>query len=133
MSELVLNMSRAIQVSWQSTCVRRKVGAVLLDPYGVVQAEGFNEERDEADCFKSCPRAALSYEALVGGSDYHNGVGICISLHAEMMALDLAEDRYEAVEDQFLGWTMVVTCEPCGDCRKVLNERGVYVVFGETL
>ena len=129
MNELVLNMSRAVQVSWQSTCVRRQVGAVLIDSYGVVQAEGFNEERDEANCATDCPRGSKSYQEVLAGSNYAN----CISLHAEMMAMDLAEDQSEAVENQFVGWTMVVTCEPCGDCRKVLNERGVYVVFGESL
>lgn len=116
-------MQAAMQEAQQSTCVRRQVGAVLLDPVGTIRGRGHNTERG-GRCVNDCPRGHLSYEKVPAGSPYSN----CIADHAEIVALEQTEHRHS-----LYGWTMVVTCEPCSDCRKVLDAAKVHVVYAEAL
>ena len=78
-------------------------------------------------CIEDCPRGLKEYSNHPAGSNYSD----CIAVHAEMMAL--REAGYLEDKDGFVGWTMVVTCQPCKDCRTVLNAAGIYVVYGEDL
>lgn len=127
MNGVKLAMQDAGREANYSTCVRRHVGAVLLDLEGTQRGRGHNTEEDGQSCAGDCPRAALSYAQCAAGTDYGN----CIVIHAEMVALWQVLVTHELREVR--GWTMVVTCEPCADCAEVLERHGLHVVFGEKL
>lgn len=117
-----MHMQEAYRQADQSSCVRRKVGAVLVDTAGTMRGRGHNTESD-GKCSTDCPRARLSYAELPAGSPYTN----CIAVHAEMVALK--DIHYAPTE----GWTMMVTCEPCVYCRAVLDAAQIHVVYEQSL
>lgn len=111
-----------------STCVRRQVAAVLVDRQGAVRAVGFNQEHPTyLSCAVSCPRGRCSYDEVPAGSDYANGAGSCIAIHAEMMAAGKFNGR--SIE----GWTMYVTHQPCHDCQEALDALKVTAKWKEPL
>lgn len=121
-------MLGAINMAQRSTCVRRQVGAVLLDGYGIQRGTGFNTEADDKDCRQDCPRGRKTYAEVPAGSPYGKGEpGACIADHAEMVALWQAAKAFELAEMRL--WTMVVTCEPCNDCQLVLEANHILVVY----
>ena len=115
-------MAEAFRMADQSTCVRRKVGAVLLDSVGTMRGRGYNKESD-GKCDTDCPRAHLTYAETPAGSPYFN----CIAVHAEMVALKEAGCAYTK------GWTMMVTCEPCIYCQAILDVAQIHVVYDHSL
>lgn len=96
-----------------STCVRRQVGALVLDGREVVGA-GWNVERDGL-CDTDCPRAHSA--AVRGVTSYDVGAGRCIAVHAEEMALLAAPPG--------AGELMMVSSEPCYKCEAMLERFGV--------
>ena len=93
-------------ISEQSTCVRRKVGCVLINTKGHVAATGWNgSPSDMPHCIDS-PCA---------GAHFASGQGLsqCEATHAEINALIHCHDIYELE-------TAYVTTAPCLDCIKPL-------------
>lgn len=134
MDTYIVAMGDAMVTAQYSTCVRRKVGAVLLDHNNEKQGEAHNTERGGKDCATDCPRGKLTYVEMPAGSDYNN----CIADHAEFNVMAEALNRMvplpaDEAEDAFLGWTMVVTCKPCDYCQLALNRAGISVVYAEEL
>lgn len=117
----------AYMVSNFSTCVRRKVGAVLLDTEGALVGFGYNLETEDRKCAIQCPRALRSYEEVPADSPYRSGAGACISRHAERRAMDCVKG------EDLRGFTMVSTCEPCHECREALDLHEIHIVYAEAL
>lgn len=122
-----------------STCVRKKVGAVLFDANGEFLSYGINRTPVDLRCDAGhCPRGLLSYEELPVDSPYAN----CIADHAEVVALELGLERQR---ERYPDWTMlpdkfllrrcvlVVTDEPCHECKPKLEklDMDVYWPGGE--
>jgi len=103
-------------VAERADCTRRKVGAVIVKNNRIV-ATGYNgAPSGQKGCLEgACPRGQLSFEKCPPMSSYHN----CISIHAEANAL-LYADR-----DKCEGAVMYLTCEPCGDCKKLIAGAGI--------
>lgn len=99
-------MAMAHLVASRGTCIRRKVGAVLIDQHNRVLSTGFNGV---------APGAPHCIDSPCGGHDAPSGTGLskCRSSHAEAAALLHCPDVYKIK-------TLYVTTSPCADCVKLL-------------
>ena len=98
-------------VAQRGTCVRRKVGCVLVDSNNHIVATGYN---GVAKKFPHC------IDQPCEGADYPSGEGLdkCEAIHAELNAfLQLRSD------DTSL--SMYTTTTPCRECTKVICNSHV--------
>jgi dCMP deaminase len=111
-------MQLAALVSTRATCLRRKVGAVLVRDHHVL-ATGYNgAPAGVQHCAQAgCLRDAL---AIPSGERYE----ICRGAHAEINAVVLAARHGHAVA----GATLYSTLSPCSCCAKALINAGVVEV-----
>ena len=108
-------MEMAHLASKRSTCIRRKVGAVLVKDNHVI-ATGYNGASSGAThCSqKNCLREQLK----IPSGERHE---ICRAVHAEQNAIVQAA-RYGIASE---GSTIYVTVTPCFICAKILINAGV--------
>ena len=111
-------ISMAKLVSLRSTCVRRRVGCILVDKFRHVLATGYNGVASGLEhCIDNpCP-----------GAKYKSGEGLehCQAIHAEQNALLQCKDT-QAIE------TAYITTSPCWTCVKLLLNTGCKgIVFAE--
>jgi len=109
----------AATVSRRSTCLRRKVGAVLVDTHNRVISTGYNGAPSGLlHCnVVGCLREELN---VPSGKDHQ----LCRGLHAEWNALMSAADK-----DAIVGSTLYCTTSPCITCSKLLINFGVRNVY----
>lgn len=108
----------ATLVAERGTCVRRKVGCVLVNKRGHVIATGYNgNAAGSIHCIdKPCPGAE---------SPSGHGLETCQAIHAEANALLQCKDVYDID-------TAYVTASPCVHCTKLLmNTSCERIVFLE--
>lgn len=90
-------------VSRRAECVRRKVGAIIVDSERRIIACGYNGvPAGEASC-------------LLGACPGYSSVVPCISIHAEANAIAHADIW------SLCGSTMYVTDEPCAKCISIAH------------
>ena len=103
-------LAMAELVSLRATCVRRRVGCVLVDKHNHVLATGYNGvAAGQPHCFDvRCP-----------GADMPSGTGLekCQAIHAEQNAILQCKDVH-AIE------TAYITTSPCPTCTKLLMNTG---------
>lgn len=108
-------MSVADVIADRSKCVRRGVGAVIVDVSNRVVATGYNGPpanfRADGMCNEWCPRSNEEKVTL----NYHS----CISVHAELNAINWAD------RTRMEGGTIYVSSASCWDCSKVVANCGV--------
>lgn len=106
-------MGVALVIAGRSPCVRRQVGAVIVDERNRIVATGYNGPPAgyPQPCVDGCPR---SRSDTVGVS-----YGDCISIHAEANAL-LFCDRRERE-----GGAIYVSGSVCWDCAKLIANSGL--------
>lgn len=99
-------------IARRSACVRRQVGAVIVDVTERVVATGYNGPPAgyRHTCRTGCPRATEKPQA-----SYDN----CVAIHAEANAL-LFCDRRER-----LSGTIYTTLLPCFWCAKLIANSGL--------
>lgn len=116
----------AAAVSLRGDCLRRRVGAVLLDSHHRIVGAGYNGSPPGGpSCLAGgCPRA---FSGVGPGSSYDTGPGRCIALHAEFNAIVDAGLRLVR------GTTMYVTETPCVGCDRLIQGSGIekVVVLGD--
>jgi dCMP deaminase len=101
-TEKMIFMNMAIMIAQRSTCIRRKVGAVITD-----------NKMHRVLCF--------GYNGnVVGGPNQCDSLdeGQCGCVHAEINALTKSDTTLD-------GATCFVTLSPCVNCAKVLINRGI--------
>jgi dCMP deaminase len=110
-----LRMAKVL--SEQSTCARRKVGAIFVDYRDHIIASGYNGNAyNLAHCIdRPCP-----------GATYVSGEGLseCEAVHAEQNALVQCHDANQI-------HSVYLTCSPCIHCLKMLLNtpcRDIYFV-----
>jgi len=106
-------MSLARGAARRGTCIRRKVGCILVDVYGKIAATGYN----------GTPRGFPHCDALDSvceGRDSASGVdlGLCTAVHAEQNALIQCRNEMELQ-------TAYCSTEPCRHCTKMLLNTTV--------
>lgn len=112
-------MTIAGQVATRSTCMRRKVGAVLVKDKRIL-ATGYNgAPRGMAHCAEI---GCMRNEQGIPSGERHE---ICRALHAEMNALLQAATYGIRVE----GAVIYCTTQPCSLCAKMLINTGVQRIF----
>ena len=112
----------AAAVATRADCTRRQVGAVLVGPDRRVLSTGYNGAPSGVPgCATAgaCPRGRESVESVPSRSDYADGRGACLAIHAEQNAVMYSRPKSRA------GATMYVTCEPCPQCYALLEACGI--------
>jgi len=93
-------------VAARSTCMRRSVGAILVDEQHRILATGYNgPPRGRPHCTVSHP--------CPGAKDPAGDTRKCMAVHAEVNAI-LQCHRLDLVH------TLYVSCTPCFSCAKML-------------
>lgn len=113
-------MLGALWVAQRADCTRRQVGCVLVDQDHRVIGTGYNgaPAGDEGCLSGGCPRGQLGYDEIAEFSNYDQGPGRCISIHAEANALLYARTSCK-------GAIAYITDPPCPTCLKLLRGAGV--------
>ena len=116
--EYFMNITKVI--ASRSTCLRRKVGALLVKDNHIL-ASGYN---GAPSGLKHCLEiGCLREQQNIPSGQRHE---LCRGLHAEQNVLIQAAVHGVAIE----GATVYVTCQPCVLCAKMLiNARIKRVVF----
>lgn len=134
-------------VSTRSVCLRRRVGAVLVQNNRIISTGYNGAPAGDLDCPDlPCPRSEHRpvivnddylvfsdprYRCACGqswpcpeyvppGSPYNKGEGRCIAIHAEANVLLYTQGR-SSVENSVL----YVTCKPCMGCVKLIRGAGI--------
>ena len=102
-------------VSSRSTCLRRKVGAIIVKDKRIL-ATGYNgaptglAHCDEVGCIRE--------KLKVPSGEKHE---LCRGLHAEQNAIIQAAYHGVSIKDSI----MYVTCHPCSVCVKMIINAGI--------
>ena len=108
----------ALLVSERGTCVRRKVGCILVNKKNHVLATGYN---GNPSGFSHCLDNPCKGANSKSGKDLDK----CEAIHAEQNALLQCKDVYDI-------HTVYCTVSPCIHCIKLLlNTSTKKIVFGE--
>lgn len=105
----------AVILSEQSTCVRRKVGAILIDKHHHIVGSGYNgvaagmRHCIEKPCFGAMSPSGTNLDA-------------CEAIHAEQNALMQCHDVHKIVN-------AYVTTMPCMHCIKMLLNTSCTTIY----
>jgi len=92
-------VDEAIKEAAKSTCLKRKVGAIIINKYGTIVSRGHNKP------------------GLVGTPcENAEGNTLASTIHAEIDALSTLYDT---------AYKMYVTHQPCNDCLKAIKAKGL--------
>jgi len=109
-------MEMAILTAKRSTCLRRQVGAVIVQDRHII-ATGYNgAPRGIMHCEErgGCLRQQLN----VPSGQRHE---LCMALHAEQNAIIQAAAMGHGIE----GGTIYITHQPCAICAKMIINAGI--------
>lgn len=114
-------LAAAQEMSNQSTCLRRYVGAVIVKD-GAIIATGYNGAPEQVKPCKDtgCLRQKLN----IPSGEHHE---ICRGVHAEQRAINYAA-RYGISID---GATIYCNTKPCSMCAKSIVNSGIITVIYE--
>lgn len=121
MSWDVYGLHLAQAVSARADCLRRQVGAVIMDPEHRVISTGYNGyPPGKPGCASdgACPRGQRTNDEVAPDSDYTKGDGKCDAFHAEENAVVYARRDLR-------GCTIYITHSPCPNCQRFLRGSGL--------
>lgn len=104
-------------VASRSTCIRRAVGAIIIDKDGHVLSTGYNGVPINFDHCTDNP--------CLGASDVPGDTSNCMAVHAEQNALLQCNDISRA-------HTIFCSCVPCFICAKMIANTEIVAVICET-
>ncbi len=113
-------MDIARLVMTRSTCIRRQVGAVIVNDKRILTT-GYNgapNNIEHCTSLKKCLREELKIPS-------GERAEICFAIHAEQNAIIQA--AYSGVS--LKGSTLYVTCMPCQICSKIIINSGILTVI----
>lgn len=115
-------MNIAFAVSLRSTCLRRKVGAIIVNDMSQVLATGYNGSPcGMGNCVDNPELCYRSKHNIPSGQDLH----LCRANHSEVNAIMSALKTGENLK----GATMYVTTHPCSNCAKMIIQAGIKEVY----
>ena len=110
-----------VQVSLRSTCVRRKVGAIIVSDNRII-ATGYNGAPSGLpNCIDSYDRCYRSANNIPSGAMLDH----CYSIHAEQNALLSAIKTGEDLN----GAEIYVNVHPCSTCMKLIIGAGIKTIY----
>ena len=101
-----------------STCIKAKVGALIVDKNGY-SASGYNRTAGNIHNCKEYTEYYSNLGVVSNHSDYHDKYEI----HAEMDAIINFLAKHS--KDKIKGATIYCTLRPCWNCTKYLIELGI--------
>jgi dCMP deaminase len=108
-------MQIALLVAERSTCLRRKVGAIIVKDKRIISTGYNGAPRNLAHCLDvGCMREKLG----IPSGERHE---LCRGAHAEQNALIQAASGGVSME----GATMYCTTAPCSTCAKMIINAGI--------
>ena len=116
-------MSMAFLASTRATCLRRRVGAVVVKE-GHILSTGYNGAPKNMD---HCDKTGCIRESMgVPSGERHE---LCRGLHAEQNAIIQAAFFGVSIKDS----VMYITTHPCTVCAKMMVNAGIReVVYSDT-
>lgn len=108
-------MRIAEEVSTRATCIRRKVGAVIVKDRWIITT-GYNGV--PTNITHCTPETCLRTKYNVPSGERHE---LCRGLHAEQNAIIQAALHGVSIN----GAVIYVTCQPCSICTKMLINSGI--------
>lgn len=119
---LTIRVKQCELLASASTCPRRQVGAIIVDPRSnVVISEGYNGPPRGAQG-SLCGVGACQRDMMQISSGQRNDVGCH---HAEANAIANAARTGAST----LGCALVVNCDPCLMCAKYIHHSGITQVY----
>lgn len=112
-------MTIAAEVATRSTCLRRRVGAVLVKDKRILSTGYNGAPRNLQHCIVT---GCLREKENIPSGQRHE---ICRALHAEQNALLQAATYGVAIE----GATLYCTTQPCVLCAKMLINAGIEKIY----
>ena len=124
MSRIGINdyyMNIAVQVSLRSTCMRRKVGAVIVKDNRIL-ATGYNGAPSGLpNCIDNCERCYRSAHNIPSGQCLE----LCYAVHGEQNAILNALKTGEDLK----GASIYVNTYPCSTCAKLIIQVGISNIY----
>ncbi len=108
-------MQIAELVSLRSTCLRRKVGAIIVKEKRILST-GYNGA--PTGIKHCCETGCLREKLKIPSGERHE---LCRGLHAEQNAIIQAAYYGISIKDSL----MYVTCHPCSVCAKMIINAGI--------
>lgn len=121
MDKVTYYMNICFAVSLRSTCIRRKVGAIIVKDNRILST-GYNGAPSGLEnCICNPDVCYRSKHNIPSGQDLH----LCRANHAEvnaiMSALKTGED--------LTGAAIYVTTHPCSNCAKMIIQSGIQEIY----
>ena len=114
-------MNIAVQVSLRSTCIRRRVGSVIVKN-NVILATGYNGAPSGLpNCIDHCNRCYRSAHNIPSGEK----LDMCYAVHSEQNAIMSALRTGQDLQ----GSKIYVTTFPCSTCAKLIIQSGIKEVY----
>lgn len=111
-------MNLVFHVATRGSCIRRKVGCILVDIYGHILATGYNGPPRN---FRDCLLFPCEGYDTPSGTNLHT----CNAVHAEANALLQCKEVNSIT-------TAYVTTSPCIECTKMLLNTNCHeIIFAE--
>ena len=109
-------MQMAQLTAQRSTCLRRKVGAVIAQATSILSPQAITERQRPRHCVElgGCLREKLK----IPSGQRHE---LCRALHAEQNAIIQAATLGQSIEDG----TIYITHQPCAICAKMIINAGL--------
>lgn len=114
-------MNIAVQVSLRSTCMRRKVGAVIVKDNRILSTGYNGAPSGLPNCIDDCSRCYRSAHNIPSGQL----LDMCYAVHAEQNAIMNALKTGEDLK----GATLYVNTYPCVTCFKLTVQSGIKEVY----
>ena len=114
-------MNIAVQTSLRSTCIRRKVGAIIVKDNRIL-ATGYNGAPSGLpNCCDNCNRCYRSAHNIPSGQM----LDMCYAVHAEQNAILNAMKTGEDLR----GASLYVNTYPCATCMKLTLQVGIRNIY----
>lgn len=124
MSRIGINeyyMNISIQVSLRSTCMRRRVGSVIVKD-NVILATGYNGAPSGLpNCIDDCSRCYRSAHNIPSGCELDK----CFAVHSEQNAIMNALKTGNDLK----GASIYVNTYPCSTCMKLIIQSGIREIY----
>lgn len=121
MNKIDYYMNIAFAVSLRSTCIRRKVGSIIVKDNRILSTGYNGSPHGMENCISDPNLCYRSKHNIPSGKDLH----LCRANHSEVNAIMSALKTGE----NLTGAAIYVTTSPCSNCAKMIIQSGITEVY----
>ena len=121
MNKIDYYMNIAFAVSLRSTCMRRKVGSIIVKDNRILSTGYNGSPHGMENCINNPNLCYRSKHNIPSGKDLH----LCRANHSEVNAIMSALKTGEDLK----GAAIYVTTSPCSNCAKMIIQSGITEVY----